>query len=419
MKNIFAEVITIGDEILYGQITDTNSQWISAELDKLGIKTTRKSSVGDSREEILKILAEAESRADIILITGGLGPTKDDITKKTLADYFESDMAINEVALAEVTAFFRVRGRELTELNRLQAMQPLKARHISNRVGTAPGMWFEKEGRIFISMPGVPFEMKEMMSSIILPKLQEHFETPVIYHKIVRTVGIAESVLAVKIEQWEDNLPENIKLAYLPELNIVKLRLTATGDTLEVLQKQVDAEIEKLRPLIANYIYGYGAEELEKVVGELLINQGKTIALAESCTGGYIGHMLTRIPGCSAYFLGGMVPYNNEMKINILGVRQETIEQHGAVSEQTVREMAENIRKVCGSSIGVASSGIAGPHGGTDDKPVGTVWIACADEQGTVTRRLQLGTERNINIHLTAINVLNMVRKRLSGIGID
>jgi nicotinamide-nucleotide amidase len=419
MKNIFAEVITIGDEILYGQITDTNSQWISAELDKLGIKTTRKSSVGDSREEILKILAEAESRADIILITGGLGPTKDDITKKTLADYFESDMAINEVALAEVTAFFRVRGRELTELNRLQAMQPLKARHISNRVGTAPGMWFEKEGRIFISMPGVPFEMKEMMSSIILPKLQEHFETPVIYHKIVRTVGIAESVLAVKIEQWEDNLPENIKLAYLPELNIVKLRLTATGDTLEVLQKQVDAEIEKLRPLIANYIYGYGAEELEKVVGELLINQGKTIALAESCTGGYIGHMLTRIPGCSAYFLGGMVPYNNEMKINILGVRQETIEQHGAVSEQTVREMAENIRKICGSSIGVASSGIAGPHGGTDDKPVGTVWIACADEQGTVTRRLQLGTERNINIHLTAINVLNMVRKRLSGIGID
>jgi nicotinamide-nucleotide amidase len=419
MKNIFAEVITIGDEILYGQITDTNSQWISAELDKLGIKTIRKSSVGDNSEEILTVLAEAEVRADIILITGGLGPTKDDITKKTLADYFESDMAINEVALAEVTAFFRIRGRELTELNRLQAMQPLKARHISNRVGTAPGMWFEKEGRIFVSMPGVPFEMKEMMSSIILPKLQEHFETPVIYHKIVRTVGIPESTLTVKIEQWEDSLPENIKLAYLPELNIVKLRLTATGNTLEALQKQVDAEIEKLRPLIAKYIYGYGAEELEQVIGRLLLNQDKTIAVAESCTGGYIGHMITRVPGCSAYFSGGMVPYNNEMKINTLGVKQETIERHGAVSEQTVREMAENIRKVCGSSIGVASSGIAGPHGGTDDKPVGTVWIACADEQGTIARRLQLGTERNINIHLTAINVLNMVRKRLSGIETD
>jgi nicotinamide-nucleotide amidase len=413
MKTILAEVITIGDEILYGQITDTNTQWISAELDKIGIRTVRKSSVGDNKERILEILQEAESRADVILITGGLGPTKDDITKNVLAQYFGSRLVLHEQALTEVTAYFKSKGKELTEINRSQAVLPDNCTFISNKRGTAPGMWFESNGKVFISMPGVPHEMKGMMTSTILGKLQASFQTPVIYHKMIKTVGIGESFLATKIEDWEDSLPSHIKLAYLPTMGHVRLRLTATGTDTATLQAEVQAETDKLLNLVSEYIYGYDDDTLESVTGNMLLDGKYTIAVAESCSVGYVSYSIGSVPGCSAYFMGGMVAYSNEAKINLLGVNKETIEQYGAVSEDTVKEMARQVRKMFNTSIGMASSGIAGPGGGTDDKPVGTVWIAYADDKQTVARRLQLGNDRDLNIKLTAVHVLNLLRQSL------
>lgn len=414
MKLIFAEVITIGDEILYGQITDTNTQWISAELDKIGIKTIRKSSVGDQEERILEILREAESRADIILITGGLGPTKDDITKTTLAKYFNTRLRIHEEALLDVTAFFEKRGRELTDINRQQAALPENCTYIANKMGTAPGMWFEINGKIFISMPGVPFEMKWLMTESMLPRLQAYFRTPIIYHKIIRTVGIGESYLATTIEQWEDNLPLHIRLAYLPSMNQVKLRLTATGENLTTLQQEVEDQIDKVLPLIQPFVFGFDSDELEKVVGTLLLNKNLTLATAESCTGGYIAHLITKVPGSSRYFRGGVIPYSNDLKVQLLGVKPETLEQFGAVSEETIRQMAEGVRLYAGTDIGIASSGIAGPDGGTEEKPVGTVWIACSDGQHTEVRLLKLGHTRELNIQQTAVASLNLLRQTLT-----
>lgn len=413
MKHILAEVVTIGDEILYGQITDTNTQWISAELDKLGIRTVRKSSVGDTKERILEILQEAESRADIILITGGLGPTKDDITKNVLAQYFNSTLVIHEQALMEVTAYFKSKGKELTEINRSQAALPDTCTFISNKRGTAPGMWFEKNGKVFISMPGVPHEMKGMMTDSILSKLQKHFETPVIYHKMIKTVGIGESFLATKIEQWEDNLPPHIKLAYLPTMGQVRLRLTATGTDLATLQADVEAQTTQLQSLVSDYIYGYDNDTLESVTSELLLKHRYTIAVAESCSVGYISYSLGSVAGCSQYFMGSIVAYSNEAKINLLDVNRNTLEKYGAVSEETVKEMAQQVRLKFNTSIGMASSGIAGPSGGSEDKPVGTVWIAYADGKQTIARRLQLGNDRDLNIKLTAVHVLYLLRQSI------
>jgi nicotinamide-nucleotide amidase len=413
MKEILAEVITIGDEILYGQITDTNTQWISAELDKIGVKTVRKSSVGDQKARIIEILQEAESRADIILITGGLGPTKDDLTKHVLAEYFNASLSIHPQALEDVTAFFKSRGKELTEINRKQAELPDNCTFISNKRGTAPGMWFEKNGKVFVSMPGVPHEMKAMMSDPILGKLQLYFQTPFIYHKMIKTAAIGESVLATKIEQWEDNLPPHIKLAYLPSTGQVRLRLTATGENVEMLQTQVQQQIEVLKTLVPEFIYGYNEDTLETVVGNLLVSQQKTVAIAESCSVGYVTYSIGQVPGCSRYLMGSVVAYHNQAKIRQLGIKAETLATYGAVSEETAREMAENVRSVFGTSIGVASTGIAGPDGGTTDKPVGTVWIAYADETQTVAKKLQLGTDRILTIQLTALHVLNLIRQSL------
>lgn len=410
-----AEVITIGDEILFGQITDTNTQWISAELTNIGIRTTRKSSVGDEEQAILDILQEAETRADIILITGGLGPTKDDITKKTLCKYFDTELYINEDALAIITSFFVKRGRPMTELNRQQAALPKNSTYIANHWGTAPGMWFERNGKVFISMPGVPFEMKSLMTNTLLPKLQAFFKTPVIEHKMLRTVGIGESFLAERISDWEDNLPPHIKLAYLPSFGQVKLRLTATGNDLEQLQKDNQAEVDKVLPLIKEFVFGYDNDEMETVIGRLLKERGQTVATAESCTGGYVSHLITKVAGSSQYFLGGVVSYSNDVKINELGVKPETLAAHGAVSEQTVVEMAEGVRQRLKTTYGIAASGIAGPDGGTDEKPVGTIWLACAGPSGTVTHKLQLGKYREQNIQFTGIYLLNLLRKQILG----
>ena len=413
MKPILAELLTIGDEILYGQIVDTNSQWMSVELDKVGIKVIRKTTVGDQEDEILASFAEAEKRADIILITGGLGPTSDDLTKPLLAKYFNCELKINEEALAEVTEFFVSRGRELTETNRQQAALPGCCTKITNPIGTAPGMWFEKNGKVFMSMPGVPHEMKKMMTERVIPKLLQMYKMPVITHKVIRTVGIGESMLADKIESWEKSLPTHIKLAYLPSLGEVKLRLTGFGDSSQALQKEIDELAEKLLPLAGEYIYGYGEESLEVTIGKKLREKKLTLSIAESCTGGYLSHLITSVPGSSDYFLGSMIPYAYEIKMRQLGVKPEILEKYGAVSEPTIIEMANIVRAKFNTDIGVATSGIAGPGGATPDKPVGTVWIAYSDKYQTVTKRLQLSKERMINIRMSSAAVLNLIRLSL------
>ncbi len=413
MKKVLAEILTIGDEILYGQITDTNSQWMSAELDKLGVQVIRMTTVSDAEEEILSAFSEAENRADMVLITGGLGPTNDDLTMPMLAKYFDSEIVMNHDVLQHVQDFFERRGRVFTELNRRQALVPKIAEVLHNELGTAPGTWYERNGKIFVSLPGVPHEMKNIMNTLVIPKLRAFFQTPVIYHKLIKTVGIGESYLADKIKTWEESLPDHISLAYLPSIGHVKLRLTAIGDNKELLKQEVASIIETLLPLAGKYIYGYDKMTLEQAIGEMLLAKGKTLSLAESCSGGFVQHKITSIAGSSGYFQGGVVPYHNDHKINILGVKPETIENFGAVSEECVKEMAEGVRKLFKADIGAASSGIAGPDGGTPDKPVGTVWIAYADGEQTVAKKLQLTKNRILNIELTEISVLNLVRKSL------
>lgn len=408
-----AEIITIGDEILYGQILDTNTQWISLELDKLGIKTIRKSSVGDQASEITQILQEASSRADIVFITGGLGPTKDDLTKKVLADFFDCSLAMHTEALQDVTEFFAKRGRELSDINRDQALLPTKAQFVPNKQGTAPCMWFEEKGLIWVSMPGVPFEMKAIMENEVLPRVMKHFKTPVIFHKVIKTVGIGESYLSDLIQDWELSLPAHIKLAYLPSLGIVKLRLTAFGDDLKSLSADVETELARVMPLISSYVFGYEKEELAEVVGELLRKSKASLGVAESCTGGHLAHQFTQISGSSDYFTGGIVSYANQVKMEQLGVSASILSEFGAVSEPCIRAMAEGAHKVLGTTYSLATSGIAGPTGGTEEKPVGTVWIALAHPEGVITRKLQLAGTRMQNIHMTSLASINLLRRFL------
>lgn len=408
-----AEIITIGDEILYGQILDTNTQWISLELDKLGIKTVRKSSVGDQIDEIVQILQEAQKRADVVFITGGLGPTKDDLTKKILADFFDCTLAYHADALEDVTEFFAKRGRELSDLNRDQALLPTKCTFIPNKQGTAPAMWFNEQDTIWISMPGVPFEMKAIMETEVLPRLVKHFKLPVIVHQVVKTVGIGESYLSDLIQDWELQLPAHIKLAYLPSLGIVKLRLTGFGDSMEILNKQISAEYEKVMPLIKSYVFGYEKDELAEVVGKILIDQKATLAVAESCTGGYLAHQFTQHAGCSMYFLGGVLAYSNEVKMTQLGVSSLILKEEGAVSDACAIAMAAGARKTTGSTYALATTGIAGPDGGTINKPVGTIWIALAHPNGVITRKLTMGGTRIQNIHLTSLTAINLLRRFL------
>mgnify|MGYP002713035114 CR=1 FL=1 len=399
--HITAHIITIGDEILYGQILDTNAQWMSQQLDAIGIKVTQRITIGDVKSEILATLAYSEKRADIVLITGGLGPTEDDLTKPCLAEYFHVGLELNEKALAEIDAMFKRFKLELTPINRLQAHLPTNCTMISNSLGTAPGMWFFENNTVFVSMPGVPFEMKEMVSTYILPKLLEQFNLPAIYHKVVKTIGIGESWLADKIKPWADALPKEIGLAYLPSLGEVKLRLTTSGNS-NSLEEKVASEIEKLKAYAGKYIYGYDKDTIESVVGNLLKERNETIATAESCTGGYLAHMITSVPGSSSYFEGSVIAYSNDIKMSQLGVLQSTLEANGAVSEQTVIEMSEGIRKRFGTTYGMATSGIAGPDGGTAEKPVGTVWIAFAGPSGTRTKLLSLAKDRLLNIQASA-----------------
>jgi nicotinamide-nucleotide amidase len=410
MSTVTAEIIAIGDELLYGQIMDTNSHWISQELDAVGVRVVRKTTVGDNRTDILTAFEEASKRANLILITGGLGPTQDDLTKPLLAEYFGCEIVEVPEAVAAVSAYFTRRGREMTRLNILQGHLPTCCTYVPNEVGTAPGMWFEQKGCYWMSMPGVPHEMKKLVKDFVLPKLSQVFDLPVIYHKLIKTAGIGESWLADLIKDWENALPSHIRLAYLPSLGHVKLRLTAFGEDKKVLAAAVEQQIQNILPTISNYVYGYNEETLETAVGKLLKNSGKTLALAESCSGGYISHLITTVPGSSNYLRGTVVPYHNDLKQQVLGVSSATLAQHGAVSEETVREMATGVKKLFGSDYGLASSGIAGPDGGSPDKPVGTVWIACAGPDFVEAKLLQLTQDRLINIQLTGVAVLNLLR---------
>ena len=406
-----AEIITIGDEILIGQIIDTNSAWIAEQFNLHGIEIYQITSVHDDKNHIIEALKNAEEKVDLVILTGGLGPTKDDITKNVLCDFFNTKLVFHEPTFEHIKERFKNRNIDLNKLNRDQALVPEKCTVISNKAGTAPCMWFEKNDTIFVSVPGVPFEMKNLIENEILPRLENNGKTKAIYHKTVLTQGLPESMLAQQIEEWEDALPENIKLAYLPNPMAIRLRLSAIGKDKNQIKELVETEIEKLHKIIPENIFGYDNETLAGVIGEILRKNGKTLAVAESCTGGYISHLITSVPGSSEWYKGGVSAYSNELKQNLLGVSVNSLENHGAVSERVVREMAEGARRNLGTHFAVATSGIAGPTGGTTEKPVGTIWIAVAGPDKTVAEKFVFGDNRERNIIRSSQTALQMLRR--------
>jgi nicotinamide-nucleotide amidase len=408
-----AEIITIGDEILIGQIVDTNSTWIAHELNSINIEILRKSSISDNKIEICKAINQARETADLIVLTGGLGPTDDDYTKDALSEYFTSKMIINNDVLKQIEGFILKRGGELNLRNRNQALVPDNCRVIANTLGTAPGMWFDFDGKILISMPGVPFEMKEMMTITILPELKRISSDSFIIHKLILTQGLPESKLAEVLEEWESQLPSDVKLAYLPSPGIIKLRLTARGNGKAMLENIINDHISKLSKIIPDYICGYDAEKLEEVVAKVLTEKSITISVAESCTGGYISHLMTSIPGSSNYFKGSVVAYSNESKENLLSVNNNIINTYGAVSKQTVEAMAIGVRQLFKTDYAIATSGIAGPTGGTEEKPVGTTWIAISNNKGVFSKKIIFGDQRERNIQRASLTALNLLLKSI------
>jgi len=406
-----ASIITIGDELLIGQVVDTNSAWMAQELNKWGIRVKRRVAVGDVWEEIWNALDEEQEQATIVLITGGLGPTADDITKPLLCKYFNGRMIIDEGAKQNVIDIFSRLNRPIIERNLKQAEVPDICTVIQNKRGTAPGMWFDKNGKIFVSMPGVPHEMKGMMETDVIPMLMKRFNFPSILHRTLLTAGVGESFLAEKISHLEDKLPAHIKLAYLPNYGMVRLRLTTISFDKANAEKELQEQFETLQGLVSEYMVTNEDEPIEKVVGKLLLARGKTMCTAESCTGGFIAHLLTSSPGSSAYFKGSVVSYANEVKKDILGVEQGTLDRVGAVSEEVVLQMVKGALAQMKTDYAVAVSGIMGPDGGSSDKPVGTVWIAVGDRNRSEAYKLSFRFDRMRNIQLTAVNALNLLRK--------
>ncbi|PJJ79164.1 competence/damage-inducible protein A [Mucilaginibacter auburnensis] len=407
-----AEIITIGDEILIGQIVDTNSAWMARQLNNIGVKIKQISSVSDDREHILKALAEAASRADVILITGGLGPTKDDITKITLAEYFGVGMVENAETLANVTRIFEKSNRPLLDINKAQALVPANCEVIINNNGTAPGMWFESEGKIYVSMPGVPFEMMYMIDEAVIPKLKKRFDLPVIYHKTLLTAGEGESFLAKRIADIEDRLPAHVKLAYLPKLGQVRLRLSGYGAN-ENVEAEVEAFAAEIAERVDNILVATEDITLEKAILNRMEAMAATLSVAESCTGGYVSHLLTQHAGSSRVFAGGGVVYSNELKQQVLGVESSTIDNFGAVSEETVTEMLNGALKNFHTDFAIAITGIAGPDGGTAEKPVGTVWIAVGSEKSKVVKKFTFGSKRLQNIERSSAAAFSMLNTLL------
>lgn len=409
-----AEIISIGDELLIGQVINTNASWIAGELNKAGILVSQVTAIGDNSDDISRVLKDASLRNNIILLTGGLGPTKDDTTKSVLAAYFNSGMIFHEPTFEHICQLFKTRNYEVSPVNRQQAELPEKCMPLPNVNGTAPGMWFEENGKVIVSMPGVPFEMQPMLLNHVIPRLQDKFELPYIYHKTIMTHGMGESKLAERIQDIEDSLPKYIKLAYLPQPGIVRLRLSASGKHKSALEDEVNLCCRKLLDEIPELIFGYNDVLLEEVVGTLLTENKKSLSTAESCTGGYLAHLITSIPGSSNYFYGSIIPYSNNIKMQELAVSPADLEKFGAVSQQVVEQMAKGAREKFKTDYSLATSGIAGPDGGTKEKPVGTIWIALASEKGVSSKLLQLGEHRGRNIRRTALAALDMLRVEIS-----
>ena len=410
-----AELITIGDEILIGQIVNTNAVFLSKALNKIGIEIAQITSISDDKEAIIKTLDDTVLRAQVVILTGGLGPTKDDLTKHTLCEYFNDTLIENKEILAHIEEIFaKYITTPINNENRKQALLPSKARVLKNEHGTASGMWFEKGDQVIISLPGVPFEMKSLMTNKVIPALQDHYTRPFILHKTVLTYGLGESVIAERLIDWENNLPKDIKLAYLPNLGRVRLRLSSKGNDEALLLKRVNDQIDTLLPFIEDIFVGFEDEtSLEIRVQERFIAQGKTLAIAESCTGGLIASRLTKNPGSSAFFNGAAITYHTQSKIDVLGVSEALIKTHSVVNEAVAASMAQQVRKKFNATIGVATTGNAGPLKGDSDAEIGTVCIAIASEKETVTEKFLFGIHRERVVEKAVNKALEMIYKQL------
>jgi nicotinamide-nucleotide amidase len=410
-----SELITIGDEILIGQIVNTNSVFLAKVLNKIGIEIAQITSISDERTAITKALDASSERAELVILTGGLGPTKDDITKHTLCSYFDDTLVENKEILAHIEEIFeKYVTTPINDQNRQQALLPSKAKILKNQHGTASGMWFEKERQVIISLPGVPFEMKALMTHEVLPALKDHFSRPFIIHKTVLTYGLGESAIAQRIEDWENALPQDIKLAYLPNLGRVRLRLSGKGEVEAELEQRIDSEIEKLLPLIKDIFVGFeDTSPFEEQIQTQFIDQQQTLAVAESCTGGEIAARLTKIPGASAYFKGGAVVYHMQSKSEVLGVSEEIIQKHTVVSQEVAEAMAVQVRNKFGASVGLATTGNAGPSKGDSDAEVGTVWIAIATKDRVLSEQFLFGKHRQRVVGKAVNKALEMVYKEL------
>jgi nicotinamide-nucleotide amidase len=410
-----ATIVTIGDEILIGQIVDTNSGYIAKALDKIGVQTHEMLSISDDKQHILDTFSALQNKVDLVVITGGLGPTKDDITKKTFCDYFEDTLVVNQAVLTHVTemieGFYK---RPITQLNRDQALVPSKCEILFNKMGTAPGMWMKKENTVYISLPGVPYEMKYIVDNEIIPKVVKEYQRPYIIHKTILTYGQGESLIAERIENWETNLPEFIKLAYLPNPGRVRLRLTARGENKAILEKSIQENVDSLTKIIGDIIVGFDEDEtIEVVLGRLLTQQGKTIATAESCTGGKIAQMFTSVAGSSNYFRGSVVSYATDTKVTVLGVSQSTIDTHSVVSAAVAKEMAIGIKKLMQTDYAIATTGNAGPNKGEAEAEVGTVFIALTTPNKMIIEEFNFGQPREKVIDRTANKALEMLQKEI------
>ena len=408
-----AYILTIGDEILIGQITDTNSAWMAQQLNLQGIRIVGKTSVGDVHAEIVNALDMALHQADLVLVTGGLGATKDDITKKAIAEYFGVPMIFHEDTFKRMEYFFKKINRTVSDMNKNGCYMPQNALILNNDKGLAPAMWFQEGKKVLVSMPGVPYEMQHLMSDRVLPKLKASFPMSPIVHRTVLTAGEGETMLAEKLSDFEDRLPENVKLAYLPSLGTVRLRLTARGDDENALNQQLDMLKPKMESIVKYAVAGYDTETMPQVIGKMLKTRGLRIGSAESCTGGYLAHLLTSVAGSSDYFEGSIIAYSYPLKEKLLGVSSETLATHGAVSEECVKEMVKGAVKRMNVDLAVAVSGVAGPGGGTPEKPVGTVWIAVGNKKNIITTKLGIDRGRLKNIEYAANVGLNLIRKFL------
>jgi len=410
-----ATIINIGDEILIGQVVNTNAAWMAQNLNEHGLAVDQVLTIADSKEAIVEALNIAIPASKIVLITGGLGPTKDDITKKTLADYFGLEIEFHQPSFDNIKQLFAQYGKEAGDRYRGQAEMPVGINVLINKTGTASGMWFESKGKIIVSMPGVPREVKYLMKYEILPKIKLDLQTPAIMHRTVNVTGKAETDLSDLLEEFEEGLPSNIKLAYLPNpvMGMIRLRLSAIGNDAMVLETQLDHHVRKLPPILGNLIFGEEKDTLESVVGQLLLKHGYNLGTAESCTGGNIAHKITSVAGCSAYYESSIIAYSNEVKTSLLGVTPEILKEHGAVSEETVVQMARGTQKLLNVNCAIAVSGVAGPTGGSPEKPVGTIWVAITKNDEIYTQKLQLGKDRLFNIERTSTISLNLLRRFL------